>query len=305
MKRRAVTPLVIAVLALGAAGAWAADGAAGALEPGFGPAAAPTPPSSFSASPGEPTLPPSASRESTNGGAADPAIIPPTVATGAQAPDPVVPTDSSLDAPAAVAPAPVAAPEATPASATAQAARAVPPRVEPPRPSLLPLARPLWSELTDGQRSVLQPFAAGWNALPQSEKQAWLDVARGFPRMKPETQVRVSRRIAEWAALSAEQRRVARANYQLAQRIAREQVASDWESYQSMTPEQRSVLGTVGNPSSNTAARHVTGRTGLARTASQPLPRLGPILPLAIGNGAAIPASGVAPTSGPAPTTVR
>lgn len=292
MKRRVAPPLVAVLLSLGAAGAWATDGAAGAPEPTFGAGTG----AATGASPSAEVQP---AAGSSPGASAE---------TGASSPP--EPTLSADPAPAAADPpgAPAAAaapPEVTPVPAPVQPPRAEPLRLDPPRPSLLPLARPLWSDLTEAQRAVLKPFASNWNALPQSEKQAWLDVAKRFPRMRPETQTRVAERIAEWAALTAEERRIARANYQLAQRIAREQVASDWESYQSMTPEQRSVLGTVGNTSSNTAARHVTGRTGLARVAAQPLPRLGPILPMAIGNGATVPSRSVSPTSGPSSTTVR
>jgi hypothetical protein len=301
MNRRRIPPLIAALLSLGAGAAWASDGAAGGLEPAGSPVvvAVPAPSGAASVAPETPTghagdpVPP-ASPAADAAPATAPALAPSEV-TG----------DPRPTAPAAAAPAEGAAPDFTSSPAPAQAATAMPVPADPPRPSLLPLARPLWSELTDGQRSVLQPFAGNWNALPQSEKKAWLDVARRFPRMKPEAQARVARRIAEWAALGAEERRIARANYQLAQRIARDQVAADWESYQSMTPEQRSVLGTVGNPASNTAARHVTGRTGLARVAAQPLPRRGPILPMAVGHGSSVPARGVSPTSGPAPTTVR
>jgi hypothetical protein len=180
--------------------------------------------------------------------------------------------------------------------------RAEAPRREPSRPSLLPLVQPLWSELTPAQRQVLAPFEPKWNALPVTEKRAWADLALRFPGMKPDEQKRVEKRIVEWAALTPEQRRIARANYLLAQRIARENLLAEWENYQSMTPEQRSVLGAVGNTGSNTAARHVTGPTGLAAVAAQPLPRRAPRAPvIAVGTDDS-PASsgGVAPTVGPA-----
>jgi hypothetical protein len=120
--------------------------------------------------------------------------------------------------------------------------------------------------------------------------------------MKPDEQKRVEKRIADWAALTPEQRRVARANYVLAQQVARENLLAQWENYQSMTPEQRSVLGAVGNTGSNTAARHVTGPTGLAAVAAQPLPRRAPKVPsIAVGSdGRAVTTGGVSPTVGPA-----
>ena len=182
--------------------------------------------------------------------------------------------------------------------------RAEPVRLSPSRASLLPLAQPLWSDLTRSQQQILEPFSAQWNALPLTEKRAWADLARRFPKMPAEEQQRVSRRIADWAALTPEQRRIARANYRLAQQVARDNVLSDWENYQSMTPEQRSVLGTVGS-TSNTAARHVAARNGLAKEAAQPLPRRDPRVPMADGTQPSVPTGSVARTVGPATRSPR
>jgi hypothetical protein len=184
------------------------------------------------------------------------------------------------------------------------ASKPEPIRLDPPapdrlRPSLLPLAQPLWSDLTPLQQQVLAPFAAQWNALPVTEKRAWADLAKRFPRMKAGEQQRVEKRIAEWAALTPDQRRLARANYRLVkqQQVGRENLLAEWDNYQSMTPEQRSVLGSVGT--SNTAARHVAAQTGLAKNAAQPLPRRLPPMSAGI-DGGTTSAGGVTHTVGPA-----
>jgi hypothetical protein len=192
------------------------------------------------------------------------------------------------------------------ATAAAPVSKPAPVRLDPPsadrlRPSLLPLVQPLWSDLGAAQQQVLAPFSEQWNGLPLTEKQAWADLARRFPKMKPDEQKRVEKRIAGWAALTPDQRRLARANYRLAQKVGRENLLAEWENYQSMTPEQRSVLGSVGT--SNTAARHVAAQTGLAKEAAQPLPRRLPARPpMAVGtDGSTTTTGGVAPTVGPAP----
>jgi len=191
------------------------------------------------------------------------------------------------------------------ASAALTDAPAEPLRLSPARPTLLTSAQPLWSDLTPPQQAVLEPFAAQWNGLPLSEKRAWADLARRFPRMKPAEQVRVQRRIAEWARLTPEQRKIARANYRLARQKAREKVIAEWESYQSMTPDQRSVLSAAGS-TSNTAARHAGASTGLAKDAAQPLPRtVDPRAWIAIGNGTTISGGGLTPTVGEGPATAR
>lgn len=212
------------------------------------------------------------------------------------------PAATGGEAPLLGSPGETGAAPAEPQAAPAQ--KHVPARLEPPsadrlRPSLLPLVQPLWSDLGAAQQQVLAPFADQWNALPITEKHAWSDLARRFPKMKPDEQKRVEKRIAEWAALTPDQRRLARANYRLAQKVGRENLLAEWANYQSMTPEQRSVLGSIGT--SNTAARHVAAQTGLAKEAAQPLPRRLPKA-LAVGtDGSATTTGGVTPTVGPAP----
>jgi hypothetical protein len=194
-----------------------------------------------------------------------------------------------------------------PAAPSTAPARAEPLRLDPPRTSLLPLVQPLWSELSAPQQAVLAPFASQWNALPLTEKRAWADLAKRFPKMKPDEQKRVEKRIAEWAELTAEQRRIARANFRLAQQVARDNsLLAEWENYQSMTPDQRSVLGTAAGGGASTAARYVASPTGLAREAAQPLPRRTPKPPVLLGSdGTSLPAGGVAPTVGPAVSGTR
>ena len=167
--------------------------------------------------------------------------------------------------------------------ALTEAARREPVRLEPApaRPRLPPLSipQPGWSELSAGQKRVLEPFAAKWSELPLNERRAWSDLASRFPQMSAEEQARVQRRIGEWASLTPDQRRMARANYRMLQQAGRDNLQADWERYQAMTPEQRAVIDAVGS-TSNTAARHAGSRTGLAKEAAQPLPRRQPSKPL-------------------------
>ncbi len=140
----------------------------------------------------------------------------------------------------------------------------------PKRASLLPLVQPLWSELTAGQRTVLEPFAEQWNGWSATEKRSWVALADRVPRMSDEARERAARRVREWAELTPEQRRQARQNYRIAKRLSPEKRQAQWERYRELTPEQRSVLRTSGS-TSNTAARHAGARTGLAKEAAQPL----------------------------------
>jgi len=138
------------------------------------------------------------------------------------------------------------------------------------RASLLPLVQPLWSELDGQQQAVLAPFEQQWNGWSAPEKRSWLILAERVPKMSDEQRERVDRRIREWAALTPEQRRLARQNYRLARRLDPDERQAQWERYREMTPEQRSVLRTSGT-TSNTAAHHAGARTGLAKEAALPL----------------------------------
>ncbi len=185
------------------------------------------------------------------------------------------------------------------AGASQAPAKRDPIRLEPARPSLPTLAfKPGWSDLSSSQRQVLASFESQWQQLPLNEKRAWADLASRFPQMSEQDQARVQRRISEWAGLSPEERKLARANFRMAQQTGSANLQADWERYQAMTPEQRAVLGTAGS-TSNTAARHAGAPTGLAKEASQPLPRRAPKTVIASEpDGQAVPAQGVSQTVG-------
>jgi hypothetical protein len=148
-------------------------------------------------------------------------------------------------------------------------------RTEPPpeRASLVAMLEPLWVDLTDAQQQALAPFAPEWNTWPKAEKKSWIALADKLPSLSPERQEKARRRILEWANLTPEQRRVARANYRLAKERPAQKRVEEWQNYQSLTQEQREVLRKAGS-TSNTAAGHAGAATGLAKEASQPLPRV-------------------------------
>jgi hypothetical protein len=143
----------------------------------------------------------------------------------------------------------------------------------PERASLVAMLEPLWVDLTDEQQQALAPFAPEWNTWPKAEKKSWVALADKLPSMSPERQEKARRRILEWANLTPEQRRVARANYRLAKERPAQKRVEEWNNYQSLTQEQREVLRKAGS-TSNTAAGHAGAPTGLAKEASQPLPRV-------------------------------
>ncbi len=139
------------------------------------------------------------------------------------------------------------------------------------KPSALQtLVEPLWTDLTPQQRSVLEPFGAQWNTWSAQEKRVWVSLANKFPQYTPAEKAKAKQRIKDWAALTPEQRRLARSNYRLANKLPKAELADTTKRYEGMTQEQRTVLRENGS-TSNTAAKHAGSRTGLAKEAAKPL----------------------------------
>lgn len=139
-----------------------------------------------------------------------------------------------------------------------------------------PSGGPLWASLGQSERDLLQPFEAQWNSWSREEKRIWVSLAAKFPKLAPEQQAKVKSRVVEWAALTPAQRKLARANFRLARQLPSSERVSQWQRYESMTPEQRKVLR-LGGRTSNTAAKHAGARTGLAKQAAKPLGEIEPV----------------------------
>ena len=144
-----------------------------------------------------------------------------------------------------------------------------------PRPSLVPLVEPLWIDLTPAQQTALAPLAPEWNTWSAAEKRSWVSLANRLAKMSDTQRTTAERRIREWANLTPAQRRLARQNYRLAKERPADQRMTEWHNYQTLTEEQQSVLRRAAT-SSTTAAGQAGTATGLAKEASQPLPRVEP-----------------------------
>jgi hypothetical protein len=100
--------------------------------------------------------------------------------------------------------------------------------------SVLALGLPKWSELSPKRQEALKPLASQWDKLEDLRKKKWLVVADKYPAMKPEEQTRLQARMAEWAKLTPEQRRLARENYKSAMALPPEHKKAEWQKYQSL-----------------------------------------------------------------------
>lgn len=104
--------------------------------------------------------------------------------------------------------------------------------------------RPAWAEMPADQQQILAPLKPDWDSLEPERKKKWLGIAKRYPKMKPEAQARVQRRMQDWAKLTPEQRRQARENYRVIakQREHSRNLRDKWAEYQALPPAERESL---------------------------------------------------------------
>ncbi|WGY67561.1 DUF3106 domain-containing protein [Burkholderia cepacia] len=130
-------------------------------------------------------------------------------------------------------------------SPAAPASAATGPTTElPSLPLPLPAATgPLsWARLTPAQHAALAPFADQWDGFSDARKRKWLKIASRFAKLSPDDQKRLQDRMAEWAKMTPEQRRVARENYQSAKELSAQARERAWKAYQQLPEEQKERL---------------------------------------------------------------
>jgi hypothetical protein len=105
--------------------------------------------------------------------------------------------------------------------------------------------RPAWAELTAEQQMVLAPLKADWESLAPERRRKWIGIAKRYPKMKPEAQERVQRRMQAWASLSPEQRDQARERYKRMSKAPRNKpgdLRQQWAEYLALPPHERERL---------------------------------------------------------------
>jgi type I site-specific restriction-modification system R (restriction) subunit len=114
---------------------------------------------------------------------------------------------------------------------------------------------PSWQQLSPQQKQVLGELEPQWEQQPDRLRNNLVKVANKYPKMKPEEQERVRRRITRWASLTPEQRQAARERYKQLKKQPPEkqkEVKKKWESYQSQRgqPSTDAPLrdGSTGHP---------------------------------------------------------
>lgn len=99
-----------------------------------------------------------------------------------------------------------------------------------------------WKELSTTQKKVLQPLQAEWDRIDGLNQAKWLQIANRFVSLKPDEQKRIQKRMELWAALSPEQKQIARLNYSRTKKIETAQKTKQWELYQQLPVEKKQLL---------------------------------------------------------------
>jgi len=115
-------------------------------------------------------------------------------------------------------------------------------------------SKPAWQDLTPVQQLSLQPLAANWNSLRESQKRKWLAVALNYPKLPPQEQEKLHNRMTDWASLSEQQRAQARLNFAESKQLSPGEKTATWQAYQELSPEERQKLATSAAPKPGGAA---------------------------------------------------
>ena len=103
-------------------------------------------------------------------------------------------------------------------------------------------AGPAWSDLSTPQQQALKPLAKLWPSMTAANKRKWLAVSQNFVQLSDQEQITIQSRMQEWAALSPQQRSVARLNFAGAQELPSEDKRAKWEAYQALSAEEKQKL---------------------------------------------------------------
>jgi hypothetical protein len=141
--------------------------------------------------------------------------------------------------------------------------------------------KPYWNDLTSAQQHALSPLLELWPSMTQAHKRKWLAISQNFPQLSNDEKSVVQGRMREWAALSPQQRSMARLNFADLKQLPQDEKRTKWEAYQALSPEEKQKLATqqptptlgaapaVKPVSSNKLAAQPVSNSG-----SKPLPRI-------------------------------
>jgi hypothetical protein len=120
-----------------------------------------------------------------------------------------------------------------------------------------------WQNLTQSQKKALAPLAPHWAQISIAQRNKWLVMSNNFDNLSPREQATLHNRMADWAALSPQQRAQARLSFNETKTLGSDQKKSQWEAYQALSQDDRKKL----------AAQQTTKIQGAATASQAPSPQ--------------------------------
>jgi len=102
-----------------------------------------------------------------------------------------------------------------------------------------------WSQLNETQKKVLNPLASEWDTLRPWQREKMLDIARDYPKMTPEKQTLVQKRLSNWSRMTPYERENARKKHQQFNALSPEKKATlhkKWLEYAKLPETEREKL---------------------------------------------------------------
>ena len=87
------------------------------------------------------------------------------------------------------------------------------------------VSKPVWAELTVQQQIALRPLSPGWDTISEAQKRKWLEISKGYPSLTPE--------------------------------LTPEEKQAKWQSYQTLSAEEKQKLAAKATPKPTGAATAV------------------------------------------------
>lgn len=112
-----------------------------------------------------------------------------------------------------------------------------------------------WQQLTPRQKQALAPLGVQWATLTAQQQSKWLTISQNFFQLSAVEQSTMHARMADWVALSPEQRNVARFNFNSLQNLPKEDKKAKWEAYQALSADEKRQLSTASTSPGKSAAR--------------------------------------------------
>ena len=105
-------------------------------------------------------------------------------------------------------------------------------------------AKVAWTELSPAEKHALAPLQTNWAQMDDVAQAKWREVAKSYAKASPPAQDRMQTRMHELAHMSAEERALARKNYQAARKHSPEETKRQqkWRAFQALDPAEKERL---------------------------------------------------------------